>query len=93
MITSGQSDNMIYFWISDYTLNTAGQVYHNAGKLKFSVNAWDKNVNGLFIIMISTNISSNFFTPNIEYYSHNFLTSFDMILKVCFFRTSEFEFV
>ena len=36
---SGASDNrkMLYFWITDYTLNTAGEVYHNAGFLHLKI--------------------------------------------------------
>lgn len=44
MMTGDQSQNMVYFWISDYTLNTAGEVYHKANKLRFTFNAWEKNV-------------------------------------------------
>ena len=44
MTTNDLDDNMVYFWVSDYTLNTAGEVYHKANKLQFTVNAWDKNV-------------------------------------------------
>ncbi|XP_066919088.1 lipopolysaccharide-binding protein-like [Clytia hemisphaerica] len=43
MTTNDLDDNMVYFWVSDYTFNTAGEVYHKANKLQFTVNAWDKN--------------------------------------------------
>ena len=43
MMTGDQSQNMVYFWISDYTLDTAGEVYHKVNKLRFTFNAWEKN--------------------------------------------------
>ena len=38
------ADRMLYFWLSDYTVNTAGKVYHEAGKLKGHIEAWDSDV-------------------------------------------------
>eukprot|EP00112_Aurelia_sp_Birch-Aquarium-sp1_P008278 Seg1908.2 transcript_id=Seg1908.2/GoldUCD/mRNA.D3Y31 product="Lipopolysaccharide-binding protein" protein_id=Seg1908.2/GoldUCD/D3Y31 len=36
---SGVSDNskMLYIWVTDFTLNTAGEVYHNAGFLHLEI--------------------------------------------------------
>ena len=35
---------MLYFWLSDYTLNTAGIAYHEAGELTGHLEAWDSDV-------------------------------------------------
>lgn len=44
MVPSGASSRMLYFWLSDYTANTAGEVYHAAGKLKAHLYSWDPSV-------------------------------------------------
>lgn len=35
--TTSENNKMLYFWITDYTLNTAGEVYHKSGALKADV--------------------------------------------------------
>lgn len=42
--TDSDHKKMVYFWVTDYTLNTAGRVYHDSGKLRVKVNAWDDEV-------------------------------------------------
>jgi len=42
--SSSSSDRMLYFWLTDYTINTAGEVYHNTGFLSGSFYAWDNNM-------------------------------------------------
>lgn len=51
-----QSDHlkMVYFWISDYTINTAGRVYHEANKLQVSFNAWDSECPDKIKSMLTT---------------------------------------
>jgi len=44
MKSDNKDEKMLYFWVSDYTLNTAGLVYHQANKLQYTVNAWEKKV-------------------------------------------------
>ncbi|XP_066921951.1 lipopolysaccharide-binding protein-like [Clytia hemisphaerica] len=39
--TNSDSTKMLYAWISEYTANTAAKVYHDAGRLDTSLNAWD----------------------------------------------------
>ena len=35
---------MLYLWLSDYAINTAGIVYHEAGVFKGNLEAWNSNV-------------------------------------------------
>lgn len=35
---------MIYFWLSEYTVNTAGEVYQGSGILDVKIEAWDKKL-------------------------------------------------
>lgn len=42
--SSSDHSKMLYFWVTDYTLNTAGNVYHKSGMLSYTVKAWDTKV-------------------------------------------------
>ena len=35
---------MLYIWLSDFTLNSAGRIYHETGRLKYAVAPSDKSV-------------------------------------------------
>ncbi|XP_057307470.1 lipopolysaccharide-binding protein-like isoform X2 [Hydractinia symbiolongicarpus] len=42
--TSSDQNRMIYLWLTDYTLNSAGQVYNKSGRLYATFAAWDDKV-------------------------------------------------
>ena len=42
--TSGTYSKMVYFWITDYTINTAGEVFHKNELLSEKFSAWDTKV-------------------------------------------------
>ena len=35
---------MLYYALSDYSINTAGRTYHEAEKFRTSVNSWEPDV-------------------------------------------------
>merc|ERR1719193_2147752 len=37
---NGDHAKMLYIWVSDYALNTAGEAYQNSGLLKLSIESW-----------------------------------------------------
>merc|ERR1712002_703975 len=37
---NGDHAKMLYFWVSDYALNTAGEAYQSSGLLKLSIESW-----------------------------------------------------
>lgn len=41
---SSEHDKMLYVWLSEYTVNTAGEVYQDAGLLEFKVEPWNKDI-------------------------------------------------
>jgi len=45
---------MVYFWLSDYTINTAGEVVQNLGFLKKSFKAWDQDMSTSFKRILNT---------------------------------------
>ncbi len=46
--TSSLSNKMVYIWLSEYTINTAGEVYHKSGILDFNFNKDSKGVSTKF---------------------------------------------
>ncbi|XP_057307472.1 lipopolysaccharide-binding protein-like [Hydractinia symbiolongicarpus] len=52
--TSSDHNRMIYFWITDYTLNSAGEVYNKTGRLDESFAAWDEKVPQALKSMLNT---------------------------------------
>ena len=42
--TIDSSNKMLYIWLSDFTLNSAGRIYHEAGRLKHTIAPSDKSV-------------------------------------------------
>lgn len=35
---------MLYYALSDYSINTAGRIYHEAGIFRTSIDSWEPNV-------------------------------------------------
>jgi hypothetical protein len=52
--TSSDSSKMVYFWVTDYTVNTAADVFHKDGQLHEVIKAWDSQVPTSISKMLNT---------------------------------------
>ena len=64
---AADNSKMLYFWLTDYTLNTAGEVYHNSGVLSLDITSkskvsvkFEKRVHKLIVILFLLATKENF---------------------------------
>lgn len=49
------NSKMVYIWLSDYTINTAGEVYHNSGILSRRIDGNTKTISPMIKMILNTN--------------------------------------